>query len=455
MADNPLVQFASDTLTQAQADQTAAQKAVTTAQTDLKTKTDAWSAAKLNLKSTQQKVTNIRAQMAAASTADDGAALVVQLRQAILDEHAAQAAALTAGAAVADAGSVLAKAVSRSGAAVTRAANGVTELANAKQQAGPRDALKDAAGRAPLATLRADATAALAADPAVKAETRIEAEFPAKLLERARAGAASEKARLDRARGAATDAEDAAATVGAPGAPENLALSRAVAALSDYVQAAKATLDQTLSVLANVADPNTAKLTPDEVKSIQSKKPDGSDDATLAAARNDAADASTKVVEKQQDVDDKQAAVDKARLKARAKGLDDAVVDADSAVVTAEAALKAAQAALITAQGVLTSDKVQTLAAWAATVPDANWQLLADHESARAALTGLTTLDPVALVKAVADAETVLVATLKTGDKAPALLELIREEGAARAALLQSAASASQARALSAMRCDF
>lgn len=455
MADNPLVKFWNDTLTQANADKKNADTQLKATQDDLKAKRDALAVAAAKLKSVQQRISDIRAKLAAIPTSDDGQALLDQFRQATLDVHKAQGGLLAAEDAVAQSASAAAKTAALVSSASTRVANASAALSEAKQQATARDALKDAAGRPPVTKLKADAAKAVASPPLTTAKKRIAGDFPEPLRTQAHARADAEQARVTRAQTDLSVAEDLAADAADKIQKQRLVLARAVQVLQDTVQNGPKGLAQTASTLGKVADSNQAKLTPDEISSIQVLKKDGTTDNAIVKSREEAATAAASLAAKQQIFDDQQAVLDNARFKARAQGVDELKLDDDPDVKKAIDDLKKPKTERDKADTDFGADKRKTMSEWAATVPDANWQLLADFENATSLLNTLSATDPAALVTAVTAAENALVAALQEAAKGPLLLDLVRQETARRSSLRDAGADAFTRRAFSAMRCDF
>jgi len=453
MADNPLVSFWNDTLKQANADKKKADDNLKSAQTDLDAKRKNLAAAAAALKAQQQNISTIRAQLANISTSEDGDALLDKFRKATLDAHTAQGKLL---AAEDDQALAVAKVAQRAaivGSVATRVANAGAALSEAKQQAAARDALKDAAGKAPLATIKKDANTALASPPFTKAKDRIEADFPAPLIANGEERFQSERSRVTRVQNQKKVVEDLAAVDKI--ATQKLALSRAVTALQEVVQNGLRNLAQTGTTLANVADKNQAKLTPEQTTSIKGLKQDGTPDDAINKPRGDAATASAKLAQAQRAFDDQQAEVDNARLKARARGVEESKIDADPQVKPAIDALKPLATARDKADQDFDANARKAMTEWAAAVPDANWQLLADYENARSALTLLGSSEAADLVKAVTDAEAALIAALQEAAGTPPLQDLVRQESASRSSLRDAQTDAFLRRAFSAMRSDY
>jgi hypothetical protein len=512
----------------------AAQPALTAAQTDLATQRGKLSAANQALADLAKQTAQIRAALAEAATPADVEALTPKLGKAISDTRAKQAEIIVIEAAIDAAQTVLDLATAGVAAATERASAVAAALEAADQQdkdlakvgaglavrasssvtisgltghpfiitdaitvAGMKDASFNGAftigsvtatsitypqaavdatsgggvvfgrralrqrhnlAQAPLSTLVADATAALAAKPWTDAKARIEADIPQELRD-----CAAERAKVEWKR-LANDTQQAAGTAKLVG--DQLAevdkrrrlFDAADAAFRDYVVNAGGRFDQALAIAARVADPKQNPLTAAETASIHSRKPDGSTDAALQTKRNDAAAARTALAAAQIDVDAKQTDLDLARLEALAKDLD-ANPEADAAVIAAKDALGAVDkpdtplAKLNDAQNKFTTDLHTALTDWETAVPDTAWRNLADFEEAKRLLAALKS-DPAPLVTAMDTAEADLVTALLAAEKAERTVDLLERKALEAASKARFASGSLPRRMLGALRGD-
>jgi hypothetical protein len=429
-----------------------ARSSLAAAQTQLSTQRSNLAAANRQLADLAKQIAQIRADLAASPTTPDGEALLMDLAEAVANMRAKQGEITGIEAAIALAQSEIELATASAANAAADLAEATAAAEDADRNDKQRTALSDAMSAPPLSTLPAAAAAALTAQPYTDAKARIEADFPKPLLDCARESAKVEIGRVknDRTRG-----DEAAKVVDAAVSSverRTRALARAGDAWRDYALNAKRRFDDSLAVLARVADPHIAPLSEPEVNAIQSKNPDGSANTALQDRRNAAAAKAQAVATAQAAHDAKLVAVDVAWIKAVAADVD-ADPGADSAVVAAKMDAAGAKTTLDSAKADLTAEMQSDLAAWQACVPDTAWQMLADFDRAARQLTDLSA-DPAPLAPAAAAAQADLVSALVTSDKSTRTLTALQTAAALARSLLRFDTGAEERRLVGAMRGD-
>jgi hypothetical protein len=450
-----------------------------------------------------KRVDDIHKQLGTVPTPADGDALLGALEQAIVESRAAQWKLLKTEEDVAVTKAEVERAGAELGRTTARFDEAKAALAEAEQRCKKREDFKQKRAQAPLATVRDDANAALNTAPKNKvfldAKTRIEADIPKELRDRARERLQLEAKLLDAARGSVPEAQDSYlaeldSNGGLAGKTEKprVELQRAEETLRDFDTRAKERYDLARSLLAQVADktrdPFTAaqvlrlqnlatagkpaaakeKTRDDALKTVKDKEADlakarlkalaknvdPDTDADVSAAKTALATAQaafdpieTGWVGKRKDRDAargvvaaKQTALEAAVQKALAKKVDPAT---DAGVVAAKADLATARAALDTAETAYRGSDKGALDAWEAAVPDTAWHQFYDFEEAQRLLTLVKDTDPAALEAAVTTAEAALVAALlKAGASTDTLgpLEAERQRRAARREFTDAAA---------------
>lgn len=394
----------------------------------------------------------IRKELAEVETPADGEELIDKLAAKIVAMRAENAKILEAEreAETARARSELAGAeLKRAEALLARADAALAESDSESKQ---RAARIDALGKAPLSTLRQDATDALAAATFQKAKTRIETDVPQPLLDRARARRQSELAFFDLEQQVVAVANTLVATElnnngGLGGKVEKLKAEyvRAADALRDYVGRAKERYDQALSLAARVADPENEPLTAAQSARIK--------DATLQQDREDAADFENARDAERDTVKEKEAEVEKAIIAARAADVD-ADPEADPDVITARTNLADAKALLTQAEADYLPKHRAALDTWEAAVPDPTWRQFADFEEAQRLLTDLKNTSGQTLVDQLNLVESALAAALAAASHSARTLRTLETERQKRAARIMFEAAAAPRLTFSALRGD-
>lgn len=379
----------------------------------------------------------IRAQLPESPTLADGEALLAELEAVTIQARAARAGQLHDGLRMEtlEAGAKAAAASLQELDAALADAKVAEEAARLRAQRIARETAALAA--APLAGIRARATAALAG--AGPAEGRVAADIPAALLTRARERRLQAAAILTAREVALIAVDDLG-----PGKVA-AAVTRAEAALTYYAAQAAGVLMRAGASLARIAAPATAPLTAAQRARIT--------DATLvtdgtaaAAKEKDAGDAAVAL-------DARQQALDLEILKARAADPDKDPAVAPN-VVAAIAARDTAQAAHGSAKAAYTAAMRAVLSKWEAAIPAETWRIADDLEEAKAGLTWLRDTDPAALPASLANSEAAWAAALFADDTAARVRQIFAEERNTRAAALAAEAGVNRHRRHIAMRGD-
>lgn len=284
-----------------------------------------------------------------------------------------------------------------------------------KDNAARRDGWLAKLGEEPAGSLKSRAQAVLAAadplDPFPAAESRIQGDIPAALLDRAGSRAGDEKQRARAAADARRQAENFLLQFRKSELGPEVELEVAAAglaevedALSGVVLRGQDRFDQALGLLAGIAA--SRQLTAAEKAAIAAAGADGADAALLEAARDEKAAALAK----------KEADLAAKKLELLAANVD-ADVDADPAVVLLQGEADDLADELDTAQGNFKPADRAALDAWEAAVPDFVWSNLAAFERASYLLLDLAGLDYPGFGNALGTREDQLVTALKNADK--------------------------------------
>lgn len=466
----------------------------------------------------ERRAAEIRQNLSAIVTPADGVALLGALEQTIIRIRAKQATIVKTQGRFSVAQADAARAQTDLAAASADLAAAGAAVDQATQSHTDRDAWANALSSAPLATIHTEAGKALDdANPdegaAFKtAKERIEADVPAKLLERAhdrRAQAAALISQIDKSTKDAEDAglkehEDHGGLAGLA-AKSWVAFQRAENAARDFVNTAEAGFDQAISRLVEVGDRDRLPLTAEQRARIH--------DATMEPDREPAADAeATLDTGVAKDLSDKHALLDDAILKAKAdpnpvttqavsdarialtaaqtafntanqlwreketllaaavegveiketalgQAIQEAVAagsdpDADPDVALARSELTTAQNNLKSAEDAYKTSEHGTLDLWEAAVPDTTWRLLEEYEEAVESLTALKTSSPANLKSNLKAAEEAYVAAQLAADKSANVFQQLTAERVQRVAFQESARQGGVARLFSALRGD-
>jgi len=436
--------------TAAQADLTAAQAALAAAKSQLATDM----AALDGLKAT---ITAKKALLAASSIPMEAEALTLQIRDLIEQYRASQGDVLTDQDKVdwqqtgADAA---AEALARAAAALTEA---IQAKGAAQTDAVGRTSMKTKLGQAPLSTVKAEATAALAATSAADAVDQLKyKDFPTPLFELAQKRYAARAAHLASLR---TSAEEAATKLGDKAAAGDalagtvvktkLAFDNAERAVRDYAATARQRLDNAKAVIVALAaikaDPTKDFLTPSELTKVKADA-----DRTAAAAAVDP------ITVARGKVDTAREALDTALLTSIATDVDASFTD--PAIITARGDVSTAEAGVTTAVGtfVATAAVRKALDDWQVLYLDPIWERLLAYFDAKAALDELvavTTTGAGSLVKALDDAEKAYAIARADAAKARRTIDALTDQAVLREKR-RTAAAAMTSKPLSAIRGD-
>jgi hypothetical protein len=390
----------------AQMNEAAASAALAAARTAVQAKQSSLVAAQLAVEQAIQEQTAarsavdaVRKQLAEAKTEADATAATVDLGRTLIALREKSAALLDAESAFAVAQKSADASAEHLQEASSLLATAKSALAEEAQAAARRTASEDALMRAPLLTLPADARKLKTTAPLNKAfrdaRARIEADIPAKLIERARERRQAALARSSQLMALAKAANDSKLGLGAASETENAKFRAAQSTLTDFIANSANRVDRAKALLARVADLAQSPLTAAQKAAI-----------TAAAAKGEPAAAEEK---KRDDARAKlqadEAALEEAVLKAKIGDIDKAAaIDANPASDTTLAPLVTAQAtsaaALATAEAAFTALMKADLQTWESAVPDDTWALLADFEEASEILTAVANADPAAMKSA-------------------------------------------------------
>jgi hypothetical protein len=447
---NNLLELAQSRDTAAVARVSSARTAFSTAQAAVQAARTAHEAAVAQRAQLDQDVAQIRQALNDAETQADAAAAAADLGRKLVALRGQSPVLLAAESSLAEANRALEAAEAESAAATAQATAAKAELTQATAASARRQGVDDALSRAPLSTLPATAKKLKDTAPTNKpfrdARTRIEADIPAKLIERARDRRAAALAAVANQSKLAQAAAEALHGLAAAPARAELQYLAAAEAVSSFIANATARLDQAKAQLARVADPLEQPLSAAQKAAITAK-------GELAAAEQ------KKVTDARKALETAQTELAVAVLNAKVANLDQAAaIDANPAgdatlaplVTTRDQALTAFNNAVAAYTPVMKAD----LAAWEASIPDGTWGLLADFEDASDTLGTLGTATPAQLITDRTTAEKAYVDALLVADKAArtrafAAAERTRLEGAR-----QSAVGEQSRRILSALRGD-
>jgi hypothetical protein len=420
-------------------------EAARTAETDARqAETDAAAALAAATKATAA----IRKQLAAASTPADAEALAEDLGEAVVAQrrHAGELAQAQLARAKASGEATLAAMTLRR--ITAEATSAKAQAAAEKAGAARRETAMAALEEPPLDEI-ADQATDLLADPLFgEAESKVEADIPAPLRERAVAQAAEvdrEIARredIEEAVRAALDAGLEEGGLAADTIPRLRAdLEAAEAALQAYAGRAGQRLQGARSALERLAagesvlseDQHDSLFDPDlETERGEAAEAEAARDTALTAARDA----------------HKALAIEREKFIAEDPEADLAAAEADTStpVGAAKKAADDADQELSEAEDDFSDGQWELLAAWRADVPEAAWANLTAFAAAKAALDDLKA-DPAPLVAAVTAAEGALLAALLERDRRNRRLAQVADAAAAR-----HAAAADYARSAEALR---
>jgi hypothetical protein len=515
-APTTIIEYVTQRRDNAQLALTATQQQLATAQAALSDSIAVLAVETALLDSLNKTAAELRQKLAAVPTPADGEPLLIALEQITIRQRASQSKIVDIQGEILIAQSDVTAAQDDLAAASATLNDAESDFTQAAKPGEQRDEWITKLDAEPLASLHTAATKALdlaLAEGAVfkKAKERIEADIPAKLLERAEQRHDAEVTRL---KDAAAKTTTATAAVVAERKKSHLAANAAdlwtafrsvESATGEHVASASARFAQSATTLTAVGDENNSPLTPEQIARIN--------DAALQPDREAAAAEEKNVHDKRKDLDDKQAILDDAIVAAKADPTNAAkaqdVVDAQADVATARvdyitahdvwidklsdyrgaihnledkqktlnAARQAAIAAgvdpetdpdvqvalvnvvtaemnLKTAEDLYRASSHGILHAWEAAVPDSTWRIFEQYKQAQQTLTDLKSPSAAAVKQRLLTAETdYLTAQLKADASASVLSQLTAEQ-IRRATREAAAREVFAARLFSALRGD-
>jgi len=389
-----------------------------------------------------------REKLKATTIPADANALVIEIRDLIIQQRTSQGKLLDLKDDVDTAQSKIDSASSAGTRAAARLAEAEAKLATAKDENKTRQAGKAAVASPPLSTLKADATAAQTGPAQTAATTKI-GDIPADVRTIANGRHVLRNKQLADARAAVDTAEDALAKerndnggLAGVAAKKGIEFRRAERKLIDYVTTAKASFDRALGLFNRVgADP---VLTPPQKADATSFNSGG----TGTTAEGNAAT----VVADQGTVDGDRNALETTTFTKQIADIDsDVSTNAD--VVTATNKLKGDLNTLKDDSTTNYPDKA-TLDQWQAIIPDAAWQKLLDYEEATAILTEVAGINAATIVTEMDTAESAYAGALYAAAQSQRRVEYIQDVTSRRATRAKGIAAALSTRLLSAIRGD-
>ena len=401
------LQFWQQQLTIYQAEQAAAQSDLTAAQALQKAANTQLAADLKSLDQITSSIAAMRAQLAVTTIPADANALVAQITAQIIHQRGLQGAVLDdqdaldyAGASVDAASATLARATARVSTVQATIAQVTTEDTQ-------RQGLKQAIAAAPLATLKADATAFLASATVTHATTRLGKDFPAAIITIAGKRHDTRAGRLASLQSVVNNAQDAlgaelAADAGTQGTAtqKQIAFRRVQSTLSQYAATAANRFTRAKAVMQmleaiELASPGTV---PDVLTDAEKAQ------LTSLSVAGAAAEPTAETIDADLDaVFTAQDALDAQILTQIAANVDQ--LSTDATVAAKRAAIVTAWTTYKTAVANFAAANKKDLDQWEAVIPDSAWKVLLDFEEGMAALNELSTTDPAALATTMDNAE--------------------------------------------------
>lgn len=505
----------SDSAAQALTD---ANQQLAAAQSNLALVNSARAEASAELVELERQAADLRQKLLKVATQADGAKLLNELEQITILIRAQQAAIVK----LQEKFSLAQAGMTKAQAGVAAATKEQSAAAAALQAATDSDALHaawvEALTNPPLSTINNDAGKAL--DPAnvvegaafKKAKERIEADIPARLLQRAEERRAQAAKVIDQENRNAKLAEDAILkeheTNGGltdKAAKKWVEFKRAETAVSDFITGARSSFDEAKISFAEVGDPDQSPLTPEQKSRIhdpallQDREDAAQEesklhtdklqpvldkqielDAAILKAKADPTDANlqdvqdvqgeltdaqekfaeadttwreaeTKLAGARDDVEEKEAALTEAIKKAVANGVDP---DTDADVIQANSDLEKAKEDVKLAEDAYKSSDHGIVDLWEAAVPDSTWRMLEKYEHAGEILNALKLSNPDTLKQTLITAEEEYVKAQLAADKSTGILAQLTSEQISRIARNEGAQKTGGARLFGALRGD-
>lgn len=443
---------------------TAMQAALASAQTNIAASREDIAQASSALAGLEKRAAEIRRQLSAVPTPADGETLLDALEQVIIRLRLRQGEILKAQADLNQAKASADGAQARLPAMSAIAAATQAEVKQAEAAHKQRQKLKDVLMSQPLASLPADADAALTGPQLVAAEARLKKDLTPKLFDRAEKRHGDETERINQAVTDAQKAEDDRLAEldpngGLVGKAEQARIKflRLEAAAGNLVSGAAESLQEALAALAQVADETQFSLTPEQRKRIDTGDPALKAKREAIADKEDAPTADW--LDAFKALDAGIAAVAAAQA-AFAQEIQNAIAakknpDTDPMVTAAKDKLKVAQTALAAAEDHYKDSEHGILHAWESAVPDTLWRLFENFETAKDTLKTLKDAAPAQFKSNLDQAEEDYTAAWLKADNSQNKIEQLTAEQMRLATLRQNALQSADQRRFSASRGDY
>ena len=497
---------------------TAANQQLAAAQSNLTLVNSARAAASAELTDMERQAADLRQNLSKVATQADGAKLLDELEQITIRIRAQQAAIVKLQEKFSLAQADMTKAQADVAAATKEQSAAAAALQAAVDSDARHQAWVEALTNPPLSVINNDAGKAL--DPAnvvegaafKKAKDRIEADIPAKLLQRAEERRAQAAKVIDQENRNTKLAEDALLKeretnggLGDKAAKKWVDFKRAETAVSDFISGARSSLDEAKKSFVEVGDADQSPLTAEQKSRIHDPallqdREDAAEeesklhtdklqpvidkqvelDAAILKAKADPSDANlqdvqdvqgelteaqekfseadttwreaeTKLSDARDDVEEKEAALTEAIKKAVANGVDP---DTDADVIQANSDLDKAKEDVKLAEDAYKTSQHGIVDLWEAAVPDSTWRLLEKYEHAGEILNALKLSNPDTLKQTLITAEEDYVKAQLATDKSTGVLAQLTSEQISRVARNEGAQNTAGARLFGALRGD-
>jgi hypothetical protein len=497
---------------------TAANQQLAAAQSNLALANSARAAASAELAGMERQAADLRQKLSKVATQADGAKLLDELEQTTIRIRAQQAAIVKLQEKFSLSQAGMTKAQADVAAATKEQSAATTALQAAINADALHQAWVEALTNPPLSTINNDAGKTL--DPAnvvegaafKKAKDRIEADIPARLLQRAEERRTQAAKVIDQENRNAKLAEDAIlkehetnGSLADKAAKKLVDFKRAETAVNDFISGARSSFDEAKKSFAEVGDPDKSSLTPEQKSRVhdpallQDREDAATEesklhtdklqpvldkqvelDAAILKAKADPTDANlqdvqdvqgeltdaqqkfaeadttwreaeTKLADARDDVEEKEAALAEAIKTAVANGVDP---DTDMDVGKAKNDLDKANEEVKLAEDAYKASQHGIVDLWEAAVPDSTWRLLEKYEHAGEILNALKLSNPDTLKQNLITAEEEYVKAQLAADKSNGILTQLTSEQISRVARNEGAQQTSGARLFGALRGD-
>lgn len=497
---------------------TAANQQLAAAQSNLALVNSTKAEASAELADLERQATDLRQKLSKVATQADGAKLLDELEQITIRIRAQQATIVKLQEKFSLAQAGMTKGQADVAAATKEQSAATTALQAVTLTGALHQAWVEALINPPLSVINNDAGKAL--DPAnvvegaafKKAKERIEADIPARLLQRAEDRRTQAAKVIDQENRNAKLVEDAIlkehetnGSVTDKAAKKFVEFKRAESAVNDFISGARSSFDDAKKSFVEVGNPDKSLLTPEQKSRIhdpallQDREDAATEesklhtdklqpvldkqvelDAAILKAKADPSDANlqdvqdvqgelteaqekfaeadttwrdaeTKLADARNDVEAKEAALADAIKTAVANGVDP---DTDLAVVQANSDLDKANEDLKNAEDAYKTSQHGIVDLWEAAVPDSTWRLFEKYEHAGEILNALKLSNPDTLKQNLISAEEEYVKAQLAADKSTGILAQLTSEQISRVARNEGAQQTAGARLLNALRGD-